>query len=301
MALRLIFTIIYLFLIQFSLIDTAYGEKPNPGLRLISLSPSNTLLIKELNAQTSLIGISSYCRQFYPQGNVVGDFTSFNLEKIICLKPDYILLVSGQEGMQQRLSNLDLTSYKLKYRHFPVLILPNHKISDITNNLLLLGRLTGKEALACAKERKFNSCLSDLKVILAGKTKFKVFYCLWTSPLLTPGNRSFLNDIINICGGTNITSYISRDYTSLYQETLIKLNPDYIFLPSNVSPGDFITQPLQTYLNAYKHHCVVNYPNDNFLSYPCLNIVEGIYWLALKLHPEVKDKLNKWYAKYRSI
>ncbi len=301
MALRLILTLIYLMLIQFSLVNTAYGQKLNSKVRLISLSPSNTLLIKELNAQTSLIGISSYCRQFYPQGNIVGAFTSFNLEKIIYLKPDYILLVSGQEGMQQRLSNIDLTSYKLKYRHFPVLILPNHKISDITNNLLLLGRLTGKEALACAKEHKFNRGLSDLKTILSGKTKVRVFYCLWTSPLITAGNRSFLNDIINICGGINIANYISKDYPSLNQETLVKLNPDYIFLPSNVRPSDFITQPLQNYLNAYKYHCVVNYPNDNFLSYPCLNIVEGIYWLALKLHPEVKDKLNNWYAKYRSI
>ncbi len=289
---------IFYFFIFLFLNITAHNLTAKSGqtVKVISLAPSNTLLINELHAQNDLIGISRFCQEFNknPKSKVVGDFSSYNQEEIIKLKPDYILLVQGQERLQESLNKITLIPFK-------VVLLPNSQLKNISQNIIKIGTITNQQTLAQNKAKLFDSALNELKSILKNTNKPKVFFCIWCRPLITPGKNSFLADIIDTCGGTNIGDSFNRDYAVINSEFLIKQNPDFILLGKDINVNDLITPDLKDYIKAFKLKQVVNYPQNKYLDYPCLKTIKGVYYLALKLHPDLKDKLNKWYVKYSNF
>ena len=157
--------------------------------RIISFAPSNTELLFSVGGGDRLFGVCTYC-DYPPQVKTrekVGTFVSANLERLARLKPDTIVLVSGQEGLASQ----------LKHNGFKVQVLANNHLKDIGANLRVLGQMTGRDMQANAAAAAFDNSLGRLQAVLAAAHAHpKVFYCVWPQPLLTVGNSSFLNDVI---------------------------------------------------------------------------------------------------------
>lgn len=270
------------------------SSPPNKSLRqkrrVISLAPSNTELLCELGAGDELVGVCTFCD--YPDVQTlsrVGTFVSANLERLARLKPDLIVLVSGQERLKSM----------LEHNNFHCVVLPNNHLSDITNNINSLGQLTGKESEAQRLSLQFASALSDFKALVKkANSRPKVFYCVWPQPLITVGKESFLDEIITTCGGINAAGELSAAYPHFSQEKLLLADPDILIMPYEARNQKFLTTAPWAKLRAVKEKRVffLPAPKDDLLARPTTRILGGLTWLSKKLHPELSKELSDWQA-----
>lgn len=275
------------------------GTDEVPPVKLdgfVSFAPSNTELIYAIGAQDKLKGVSAYCD--YPEAvkakDKVGTFVSANFERLAFIQPKSALLVSGQDGLASM----------IKQHKIHVDVLRNGKVADIAQNVRQLGELTEAKAPAELLASSLELQLSALKAIIKkAKSKPRVFYCVWPQPLMTAGKKSFLNDVVTECGGSNIASDIDVEYPQISAERLVNANPDAIVLPfETAKQKNFLTRAPWSTLRAVRENRVYVLPDTkhDHLSRPTLRIVLGISWLASQLHPELKDELSKWEQESRS-
>ncbi len=272
-----------LFFLCLSLLSPYCAWSGTKSLKIVSLAPSNTELIYSLGGQGKLYGVSSFCQVSKP---VVGSFVSASYEKLAAIKPDVILLVQGQEAL----------AFQLKHRHYNVQILPNEKIQDISDNLKKIGRLLSLENDAIILSKRFDAQIDNLKQITKTKTPCKTLVCVWAEPIICVGKKSFINDLVTACGGTNVLSGKELGYSRISQETLLSSRPNLIIMP-NEAMGSKTMEKLPWNKLCHKPGVTTFYLPKNkadFLSRPSLQVVDGLAWLAAKQHPEEKVRINQW-------
>lgn len=270
-------------------------EPVRTKLRLVSLAPSNTELIYSLKAGDQLLADSEVCD--YPQEartkEKIGNFNSIKLEKLALLKPDLVLLVSGQEQL----------SDKLQKHGFKTLLLDNSSVENIGKNLCEIGLEIKKLKDAKRLADAFQDSLNSLKALTgSGKTKPRVFICVWPQPLMSAGKNSFMSEGVTISGGINCTSEIAQAYPRINQERLLLLRPDFILIPHEQLKDEFWKKPPWTSMEAVRKNQLIILPQHetDCLNRPTLRFIDALYFLANKLHPELADKLKDWYGKSRA-
>ena len=260
--------------------------------RLISIAPSNTELVYSLHAEKQLLGVSDVC-DFPPDARSktrVGNLSSLKMEKIAGLKPDLVLLVSGQESL----------AHNLKKHGFNTLLLDNSSIYNIGRNLQEIARSCKKESEAKQLSAAFESSIQELKALTAqDKKKLKVFVCVWPQPLMSAGKGSFINEGVTIAGGVNCTGDMPQAYPRVNQEKLILLQPDFVLVPQEQSKEKFWTRSPWNSLKAVREDRVLVLPQHetDCLTRPTLRFIDALYWLAIKLHPTMKKPIDDWHAK----
>lgn len=261
---------------------------------IVSLAPSNTELLIDSGAEKSIVGVCSNCATHLQNSGallkgkpVAGSFVSANLERLTQLKPDAVLVVNGQEAIASM----------LKKHGFKVVLLNNNKLADIPANLTTVGALSQTEGRALKLSATFKQALTDLSAIMGGaKSRPKVFYCIWPQPLLTIGRTSFLNDVITACGGKNIADNLQQPYPHYSAERLIMADPDVIVLPYEAKGLELFKRFPWNKLRAVKEKSLfyLPAPKDDLLARPTVNVLQGLFWLSTKIHPELASQLEKW-------
>lgn len=261
----------------------------NPKPRIVSLAPSNTELLCSVGAKDQIIGVSSFCD--YPKEvsgiTKVGTFISANLERLARLKPDLVMLVSGQEEL----------AGKIKNHHLNTVVIDNSKLTDIGKNLQRVGELSGHCQEGIEASEKFANKLQDLAIIIKKANKSpKVFYCVWPQPLMTAGKSSFIHGIITTCGGTNVAGDINVSYPRFSLERLVLSNPDLIIMPYEAHNQAFMKQSPWNKLQAVRQNRIYYLPDqkNDMLSRPTLRVIKGMAWLGGIFHPELKSELTTW-------
>jgi iron complex transport system substrate-binding protein len=263
--------------------------------RVVSFAPSNTELLYAIGAGDKIIGVCSYCD--YP-GQVhgktqVGNFISANLERLTRLKPDKIVLVSGQEALSSMLS----------HNGYHVEVLKNEHLSDIARNIKSLALLTDNTIGGDKVARSFDKSIADLQSITLDEAHPTVFYCVWPQPLLTVGKSSYLTEVITACGGKSIADNLTAAYPHYSMERLVLANPDLIVMPYECKDHEFLKKHPWSSLKAVKNNRVYFLPDPKHdgLARPTLRLTSGMLWLAKRIHPALTDRLDSWYSHSSSV
>lgn len=276
-------------------------KKPIPmpisKVRLISTAPSNTELICSLHAEKLLLGVSESCN-FPPDvqnKERIASFNSLKMEKIAKLKPDCVMLVSGQEALAN----------SLKKHGFKTLLLDNSSIQNIGKNLVQIGKVINQEAEANRLSAAFESAISKLKLLTQkDKVKPRVFVVVWPQPLMSTGKTSFMNEGVTIAGGINCTGDMPQPYPRVNQEKLLLLQPDMVIVPQEQAKESFWTKSPWVSMKAVKNKKLFVLPQHetDCLTRPTLRYIDALQWLAIKLHPSLKSEIDKWHEQaYRDI
>jgi len=125
--------------------QVASERKDMAAIRLDCFAPSCTELIESVNAQNCLVGVCKFCDP--PNTSTIeriGDFNSANLERLTRLKLDMVLAVTGQDSLIG----------SLKKSGFNVTVFQNSQLSDISQNLVQVGKLTNHEQAAEREARR---------------------------------------------------------------------------------------------------------------------------------------------------
>lgn len=243
--------------------------------RIASLSPATTEILFEIDAGGQVVGRTDGCN--YPKAAVaiesVGSLFPPNLEAIIRLKPDVVVMTSGSLELKERLRQLGIY----------VVVSHSKSLRDIGNQIRQLGRLTGRERRAEAKALAFESAISAIERRRDGMTP-KVYWEIWTSPLMTAGKTSFLHDLVHAAGGKNIFQDQKEAWPKVTAEAVIRRRPDFIF---TIDRKGLLAQrsewPALLGIPATR---IIQIENPDILHRTTPRLVNGLKWVAEKLREE---------------
>ncbi|MGE5139159.1 MAG: ABC transporter substrate-binding protein [Rudaea sp.] len=259
-----------------------------PPERIISLAPSTTEIVFALGAGQRVIAVDAFSD--YPEQAKslpkVTQGANYNYEQIVSLKPDLVLAagITSPEVIK-KLEDLKLT----------VLVVgaPSQSFASAESDIELAGKALGAEQLAGQVTQDMEKKIADVKTAVANaKDKPKVYWELdATDPSkpYAPGTGSFLDDLISLAGGENVTASAGQAYSQVNAEEIIKANPDVIILSDaayGTTPDSVKSRPGWNVIKAVQNDRVLPI-DDNLVSRPGPRLADGLEAAARLIHPEL--------------
>lgn len=251
-----------------------------PAKRVVSLAPANTEIVYALGAESKLFGVTTYCD--YPEEakekEKVGDFANPNVEKIISLSPEVVLATGGiQKGVVEKLEKVGIKVFVVEPKNFEQLYRDIAKVGE------MLGLKEEAQKLVGEMQKK----VSQVEKQVRDLPKLKVFFEIYSQPLMTAGQDTFVDDMIRLSGGVNIGALAGEGYPLFSQEELLKENPDvYIAVKGSMNnPAEIKKRAGYQGLKAVKEGRV-GVVDDNLVTRPGPRLVDGLVEVAKFIHPE---------------
>jgi iron complex transport system substrate-binding protein len=263
--------------------------------RIVSLAPSCTQICFAIGVGDKVVGVTTY--DDYPYnfsawvaaGNMTfdGGYGTPNMEAIASLRPD-LLLTDTQNA--EYIPSWRSLGYK-------VLELNPTSINGVYQDISLVGRATGAETQAIAVIENISSTINAITTKITDAnitTPLKVFYEIWSNPLMSAGSTTWINDVIADAGGVNIFANDSYPWPTISSETVVALDPDVILLPTNMGEGapfygsvaQVEATPGWNTISAVQNNRVYVINGDLF-SEPGPRVADQVYAVAACLYPQL--------------
>jgi len=253
--------------------------------RIISLSPGNTEIAFSIGLEQRIVGVTDFCN--YPaealKKEKVGGFAKPNLEAIIALKPDLVLAGNMH----------DTTIKKLEEMGIAALILSPASLEEVYASMKLVGAATGNEEAAAkvvaGMQGRIQKVQEKLAAIPAQK-RVRVYYEVYSKPLMSAGGLSLINEVLLLAGGKNIFADVLEKHPKISDEAVVERDPQYIFFPkmhgSEEIKGDFFAQrPVWKKITAVKEEKVFGVESDA-ISRPGPRLINAVEEVAILLYPD---------------
>jgi iron complex transport system substrate-binding protein len=121
----------------------------------------------------------------------------------------------------------------------------------------------------------------------------RLLYVLNSNPLMTVGPGSFIHQIIDLAGATNIAADAQTAYPRIAMEEVLRDDPEILLFPVGKEEGIPDEEQQQwlrwTRLSAVRHSRFVRIPSV-LLDRPGPRIVDGLEQLARAIHPDAFAK-----------
>jgi iron complex transport system substrate-binding protein len=198
-----------------------------PARRIVSLAPSLTETLFAIGAGDAVAGVTSYCT--YPkeatQKPQVGGMINPSLEAIVALKPDLIVL--SMEG------NVREDFDRLTTLGAAVFVSNPRSLADIRTSIGQLGTLAGRSADASRLAAELAAAEADVVRGVSGP-KVRTLLIVSIRPLIVVGGHTFLNELLETAGATNLATRFPSTYPTLSREAVVSEDPDLVLVTSEV-------------------------------------------------------------------
>lgn len=268
------------------------ADEPSPGRiarRIVTIAPNSAQIVCELGACDRIVGVSKFC--VYPPSLAdrprVGGLFDPDLERITSLRPDLVVLRGRSDSIEQlcRRSGIDL------YRD------ETDTIGGITRCIVELGHRLGLAETAGTLVERLEQRIEAIRQRVAGRPRPRVMLTVSRQPdrmsdILTTGNGTFLDETIEIAGGTNAFGDIDMRYPQVSAESIVAKRPDVII---ELMPGVKATPAWRSrMLDRWKRlgsvpavaHNRVYFLTDDHCLIPSPRYVEIIEKISRLIHPE---------------
>src|SRR6266705_3675157 len=254
---------------------------PQPVRRIVSLAPSLTETIYALGLQDRLVGDTDYCD--YPpdaqKKTKVGGGINPSLEVIASLHPDLVLATKSfnRRETTQALEELGIPSYATD----------PHTVADITTSIKKLADVLGVPEAGGSVAEEMQHHLAGLRQRIGSLPPKRALFVVWTQPLISTGNNTFLADALHHAGAASIVDS-SQDWPQVNLEEVARLQPDFLVFAES-RPGStsremarLATLPGWKILGAVRNHryAVIS----DAVNRPAPRIISAIEDLARQLH-----------------
>jgi vitamin B12 transport system substrate-binding protein len=225
--------------------------------KIIALAPHIVESLYAIGAGEQIIGTTAHADYPADAKNIlrVGNYARLQIEKIIQLKPDVIIAWKTGNPTDD-LARLKKYQLKVIYSH-------PQTLEDVANELIMLGKITGREVAANIIAAKYMKKLQKIQQTYANQSKVSVFYELWSRPLRTVANQAWPQQQIQLCGATNPFANAIDDYPSIGLEQVLVSLPQVVIQPSTDSP-DGLNWSQWQHIPAVKNNFIF-YPNADKL------------------------------------
>jgi iron complex transport system substrate-binding protein len=190
--------------------------------RVVSLNPATTDLVFALGAGSRLVGRTHW--DLYPEAAKdvpdLGSGIRPNVEVVLGAHPDLVLLYASKDNRAAAtmLRSAGVNTLSLKIDH----------IADFDKAARLIGRMLGDSARGAAVSDSVKKTLQLVRDRTRDLEKPTVFWHVWDAPLITIGNGSYMNELVEIAGGTNVYGDVDEVSPQVSIEDVLRRNPKYI-------------------------------------------------------------------------
>ena len=195
-------------------------------MRIVSLVPSLTESLWEIGVGPRVVGVTKFC--VHPENArtnaaVVGGTKDPNIEAIRSLKPD-LVLADEDENKPEHLKELEAFT--------KVHVTRIQTVTDVAQELAVIGRLVGREHDAEARAQTILQRASELRSVASLAPRLAVFVPIWRTPLMTIGGRTYMADLVRLAGGRTIFDSSSRKYFETSFQEARAQGPEAALLPT---------------------------------------------------------------------
>jgi len=251
--------------------------------RIVALAPSITETLYFLGLGERVVGVTRFST--YPPEAArkprVGSYVDLNPEQIIGLSPD--LVIGTADGNPSAVIRL------LERAGIPVFVLNPRNIRQVIETLVSVGALCGVRDRALVLADVLTRRVDAIVAKTAGRTKPLVFLQVNLKPIMAANGSTFLNDLIRLAGGVNMTRDEPTTYLRIGLEAVIRGQPEVILISSMDRNGAFEAAKWQwlkwTLIPAVRHGRV-HLVDSDLTDRPSPRIVRGLEILARYIHPD---------------
>lgn len=245
--------------------------------RVVSLNPATTDLIFALGAGDRLVG-RTHWDHYPPAADAVPDLGSGirpNVEVILATKPDLVVLYASADNRA--------AARELRAAGINTLSLKIDSIAEFHRASRMLGILLGDSARGAAVSDSVQKTLMRVKNATASLPKPRVFWHIWSAPLITVARGSYMNELIELAGAVNIYGDMPDASPMVSIEDVLKRDPQ-IILTGPDGAGKIRSDARWSQAPAVKKGALL-VVDTTIVGRPSVRLGEAAVSLARLLHP----------------
>lgn len=264
-------------------------EVPGDIERIIPLAPSIAEYVYLLGKWDKVVGITRFTD--FPPGIKdlprIGSYVNLDLEKIVRLRPD--LCLATKDGNPRDVVR------ELEQLGIPVYALDPRDMDAIEQTLLKLGQLLDSEDRAREVVQNMQEQLSGIKgLVRQSASRPKVFFQIGISPIVSAGENSIVNQLIEIAGGNNAVDS-KKPYPRYSREDILKMKPDIIVVSSMTNQEEKFEQVRKMWsefesIPAVSSGRIYSVKSD-LVNRASPRIIKGLRLLFKIFHPDLAEEL----------
>ena len=254
-------------------------------MRIVSICPSNTEILYYLGLEEAVVGLddhSDWPAQWQPLPRVGPDLT-IDMDRVAALKPDLVVASLSVPGME---ANIDA----LQERGLPHIVLNPSRITDIPDDIRLVGDAVGKSKEAEQLARHFAEKVESIRQQYAAvPVKPTLYWEWWPNPIYTPGRENWLTDVSEVAGAANLFSDYPVANVKATREMVRERNPDHICVVwcgielKRIKPSMITERPEWQEVTAIRKG-QVHLLEEGLYCRPSPRILEGLEQLVALIH-----------------
>jgi len=273
-----------------AMLTPAVAAQRDYPTRIISLVPAATEMLFAIGAGPRVVGVGSY-DSFPPEVKTlpsVGALIDPNVELMLSLQPQMVVVYSSQVDLKQQLARAGISVFDYKHAG----------LADVTTTIRALGQRTGTAARAEEVARGIERGLEGIRGKVKGRPRPRTLLVFGRERmalrgLYASGGVGFLNDMLEIAGGTNVFADVQVQAVQGSTEQILARRPDVILearaMNSAWPSGDRLAE-LNVWnalasIPAVRNHRVL-FLFDDRIVIPGPRVVEGTTAMARALHPD---------------
>lgn len=193
--------------------------------RIVSLVPSQTELLADLDLTDEVVGLTKFCihpENWFRHKTQVGGTKQLHFDRIEALRPD-LIIANKEENRREDVEQLA--------ERYPVWV------SDVRTPASAF-ELIERLGAVCDRSVQAEALLSRLKTEFTDLPDFQgrsAAYLIWFEPLMAVAADTFIDSMLSAIGLRNAFADRAR-YPVVTLEELSRRRPDYLFLSSEPFP-----------------------------------------------------------------
>jgi vitamin B12 transport system substrate-binding protein len=190
--------------------------------RVVSLAPSLSEIVVELNSADLLVGVLDAGERPAELKDIpsVGSYGQLDMERLLSLKPDLLLLWPGSVGPVQR--------EQLKRLNIPTYVAEPHNLEQLTAQIEVIATQLGRPERGVSLAENLRQRLDSLRQRYRRDEPLRVFYQVWDRPLYTVGGGQIISDALAVCGARNVFADLTQPAPQVSVEAVLQRNPEVI-------------------------------------------------------------------------
>ena len=199
---------------------------PRDPRRIISLVPSQTELLFDLDLRDRLVGVTKFCvhpRDLVREKHKIGGTKKFNFAIIDDLKPD-LIIGNKEENYKEGIETLSLK--------YPVWVSDILSLHDAYAMMGAIGEIFYVQEKVLNLQDRIKESLTSLSGRRIAK---RALYFIWRNPWMVAAGGTFIDEMLRLAGFENVVGNLKR-YPELQPDQIRDLDPEVILLSSEPFP-----------------------------------------------------------------
>ncbi|MGH7503501.1 MAG: ABC transporter substrate-binding protein [Longimicrobiales bacterium] len=196
---------------------------PAPAQRIVSLIPGRTDIILALGAADRLVARTRYDEDArIADLPSLGDALTPSVEWLAMQKPDLVIAWPDRQSRSIVMRIIELG--------IPVYASDVESIGDARTSIVEIGAMLGLETRADSLVGRLDAVLDSVRMHVPAGSTPSVLYLIGLDPPQAAGPGTFIDELIDVAGGTNILADAPVLWPSVSVEDVLARQPDVIIV-----------------------------------------------------------------------